>query len=143
MLGLPAGVFVREVPPSDWTSNAAGQLVLAATLGGPGVSSLNDDAVLAWDPVAGLAVVAREGDLLDVGGGVRKAAAVLRFEYDTGGGDGMPRSLNDHGEFVFHARFADNATAVYSITVPEPAIGGGLVLATWAAIGRRRDRRRS
>lgn len=130
--GTTFGIFSEPI------ANGAGQTAFLATVAGPGVNPDNDLGLWAGVP-RDLRLIAREGDLLDLGGGDSTMLRTLDGALD-GGGD---RVFSDTGELAFLADFTDGSAAVLVATVPEPATAAPLAaVGTIAALCRRRGRRR-
>ena len=120
-------------------------------LTGTGVTTANDAALWAWDPLEGLFPVVREGDLVTLSpGDVRTvstfslATAHQLVNMDNAfwpiGTGGVASGLNDAGQLTFGLRFTDGTSAVVVTTVPAPGTLVGLVGA-WALGANRRRRR--
>ena len=99
----------------------------------------NDTALFATDAAGKIVLVAREGNLLDVGGGELRRIDRL-FGWQSFQPD-WPDSqwFNDAGELAFAAEFADGSTGVFVAAVPEPSAA---LLALVAASAPRFTRRR-
>jgi len=111
--------------------NAAGQMIFAGTIEGPGEPS--EPAIFGYDPQAGLRILIRAGDLL----GPAQARQVLSVSLDadsspgatdsgvlSGGEDGLGSNLNNAGQFAFLATLTDGQTVTSGVfvgSVPEPA----------------------
>ena len=145
--GAGAGVVFKEL--SRPSVNAAGDYVFFADLEGPGVGEANNRGIFAGrigdladadgaDP--GLTLVAREGQVIDLGDGVARTVQSLEMLTGSNGGeDGLPSGFNDAGQLAFVARFTDGSNAILIAAVPEPAAAGVLLgLATLVLAGRRR-----
>jgi len=130
--------------------NAAGQMIFAGTVAGPG--ELSDLAIFGYDPQAGLRLLVRAGDLLQIGpAGVRRVVSVS-LDADSspggtdagvlaGGEDGLGTNLNDAGQFAFLATLTDGQTAssgVFVSSLPEPAAALGCIAILSCVIRRRR-----
>jgi hypothetical protein len=106
--------------------NNAGQVAFMAGLAGPGVSDAGGNVLGLWgqDRSGRLRLVVRTGDVVDAGQGDLRQIAAIAFASGSGGQDGRPRGLNDHGHVAFRVRFTDGASAVLvsdALTVPEPS----------------------
>ncbi|MBA3485526.1 MAG: PEP-CTERM sorting domain-containing protein [Pirellulales bacterium] len=118
--------------------NDQGQVVFTSELTGAGVSPANDRGLFFFDPALGAALIAREGDLFDVGGGD------LRTIADDGisvafGDIRFPSGFSDNGLLAFKLKFTDGASGVFIATlVPEPgslalvALGLAISGVAWA-----------
>jgi hypothetical protein len=115
--------------------NADGQLAFRALVAGPGVTGANDLALFATTPGGDLLLVAREGDVLDLGLGQPVQLKDIALYTGSGGQDGLPRSLNDEGQLAFSATLSSltapgalapqalppTLNAVLVVTVPDPS----------------------
>jgi hypothetical protein len=112
--GAPAGVvFTNSIyaPPIEAVfMNSRNQLTFRAQLGGPGTGSFPYGVWLA-DPDGTVNLIARTGDMLDVGGGVMKQISNVTFgvdpEFIAGPEDGRRTPFNDRGEVALVVNFAD------------------------------------
>jgi hypothetical protein len=119
--------------------NDRGQVAFVAGLAGEAVTPDVDLSVWATDPSGELHLIAREGDLLDVGGGELRRVRRLQFYPGTNGGeDGGVSSFGDGGHLVFVAHFTDDTSAIFRAAVPEPAAVVWLGPICAAALLRRR-----
>jgi hypothetical protein len=87
-----------------------------------------------------LRLVARVGQMLEVGPGEYREIATLEFASGTGGEDGRARGLNDLGQVVFRAAFTDGSSGIFTsnvLAIPEPP-GCTLLLLAMAGIYYRR-----
>jgi hypothetical protein len=127
---------------SEGAVNDAGQVVMFASLTGPGVTTDNDNA-LWYDAGDGvLRVLLREGDPLDFDGQslvVRSFRSATKFWSSGGiGGD----TFNNAGQFVCGLTFTDGSSGVFLFQIPEPsttAAAVAMVVGT-LALGKRRPR---
>jgi hypothetical protein len=105
----------------DVTINDAGQVAYSFFLSGTDVTSVNDRGVFAFDPVLGNMLIAREGDLFDVGGGdVRTIAdGGVALGFQQAGGAPLT-GLADDGRVAFRLRFTDGTSGVFTAVIPEP-----------------------
>jgi hypothetical protein len=133
------GAVLKELM-SVPTINQGGQVLFGAYLGGAGVDSSNDAAVIGYSPELGVRVIAREGDVLDVDGIGELTLTRLYPDYGY--------RLNDLGQFAAHAGYTDGSGIArggllrFDGLVPEP--GGLTVLgAAFLICGRRRARERA
>lgn len=125
---------VRFANPENFAINGAGQVVFLSPLAGAGITTANDYGIWAYDPVEGLALVAREGHPFDVGGGELRTISLLQLL--------SGESLTDAGQFGFAADFTDGSSGVFVTVVPEPGAATLLVLASVTMLlpGQRRMR---
>jgi hypothetical protein len=139
--GTPAGVTYSSFD-STLALNEAGQLVYRARLTGSGVSFANDLGLFAYDPNLGSVLVARTGQLFDVGGGDLRVIDVNGIGFVAGQGVDTQTGLSDDGQLAFSLVFKDGS-GVFITSVPEPSWGTLLALSAsslWGC-GRRRRRR--
>jgi hypothetical protein len=67
--------------------------------------------------------VVRVGQEIELAPNDVKTIAALSFTSEAGGEDGKPRGLNDSGELVFRATFADGSSGIFVsnvLAIPEP-----------------------
>lgn len=116
------------------------------------ITSNNDRALFAWSEATGLlTLLAREGNVFDIGGGVMKTIASFNSVTGSAGNDGQAFSLNDAGELVVAMAFTDSSSGVFKLNlsslnvsaVPEPGttallIGTGVFVSVMAIRRRRR-----
>lgn len=120
----PGTVFDSLIAP---TVNNAGQLAFSGTLSGAGIDDSNDRGI--WAQLGhGLELIAREGDLLDVGAGDTRTIDLL--------GVGQ---LNDLGQTLFYASFTDGSEGIFVATVPEPTSGMCLISGLLILLKRSRE----
>jgi hypothetical protein len=90
--------------------------------------------------------MAREGGLLDVGGGEMRPLESFDWlgkghTYALSTSNGEAVGFNDAGQLAFVARFAGGDNAIVIATVPEPGAAAMVAMAgmaAWAALGRGR-----
>jgi hypothetical protein len=120
----------------DFALNDRGDVAFEAILGGDGIDSSNDEAIVIATIDGRLRVLVREGESVEVSPGVFLpivavgALDVLSLD--------SPDALNDRREIAFGAGLAGGMRGVFAASLPEPA---GLALAGVAAsvlAGRRR-----
>ena len=126
--------------------NAAGQVAFYTAL----IPDLNDPftavaALWLYDPTAGLTLIAKEGDMVEVSPGDFRQLASLTldsFSLGTGLEDGRRSSFNDAGQLVYAGFFADDTAAIIlaTPTIPEPACAALLALPALAMRRRRATR---
>jgi hypothetical protein len=122
------------------TMNAVGDLVFDAVLrDGPSnsVNAANDRGIFVYSHFTdSLHLLFREGSLFDLGDGNYLGPRMRTIESwelvtGSGGGDGLPRSLNDRGQLLLELDFTDGSSALVMTqlptTIPEP---GALALLT-------------
>jgi hypothetical protein len=147
-----AGVGVVFDTLSAPSVNDAGGFAFAGTVSGAGVDASNDGGI--WvgsvgagvepelDPAVALAsmsLVAREGQVLDLGDGTLRTIRALDMLLGSNAGeDGGASGFNQLGGLAFVARFTDGSEAVLVATTPEPAAASAIFLACGALLGRRR-----
>lgn len=119
--------------------NEAGQVAWLGSLVGETVDESNDTALFATDTAGKIVLVAREGNLIDVGGGeLRRIDRLFGYQSylpDWPGG----QWFNDAGELAFSAQFPDGSTGVFVASVPEPAAASLVIGACAIFLRRRRD----
>jgi hypothetical protein len=122
-------VFHAFLEPS---LNNAGQVAFLAALAGPGISDAEQNVLGLWgqDRSGTLRMVVRTGEYVAVAPGDLRLIEAIAFASGSGGQDGRPRGLNDHGQIALRVRFADGTSAVLVsdvLSVTEPSnIGLGL-----------------
>ncbi len=125
--------------------NRSGQVAFIALLTGAGVTPSNDIGLYAGS-VGRLVKVVREGDVVDVGGGVMRTVANdgIDFRDESGGQDGRGVSFTDTGFITYQLTFTDNSSGIFVsqiAPVPEPAsmlVVGGAFMGLVAVVRRRR-----
>jgi hypothetical protein len=114
------------------------------------VSAYRDDAnqivpgIWGTDVDDTLHMIVRDGQEIDLGGGVMKTLKYFNgaFGFGSASDDGQNFVFNDAGQLVLDAHFTDGTSAVLIANVPEP-VGLGMVLVSLAGLacrGRRRQR---
>lgn len=106
--------------------NALGQVAFQEVLRGPGIDVTNDEGLWVTDLNGDLRLVALEGDELDLGADDIRTIVSLEMRDFSGGGGGVPTSLNDRGELVFWAAFADGSSAVVVAQTVDDLDGDGV-----------------
>jgi|GEM_PF-1248791 len=112
--GLPDGVVFGDAAGtfSNLAANARGQLLFQAKLAGAGVDMTNEESLWQFDPILGLQLLMRTGDLIEVADGDERVVTNFIFNSATGGSDGKARSLNDVGQVVLRLIFDDASEAI-------------------------------
>jgi hypothetical protein len=139
--GLPEGVSILGPSRDEFAANALGDIVLLASLTGPGVNSSNNTMLAYWNEDTGLEPLVRRGDLFEVAPGDFRAIASIEMIGNAGGEDGAPVSLNNRREFVWRMDFTNGTTGVFLTVVPSPHGAMVLLLGMGAALGRSRRSR--
>ncbi|MCG8406463.1 MAG: thrombospondin type 3 repeat-containing protein [Phycisphaerales bacterium] len=93
--------------------NSIGQIIFRARVDGPGVGASNNMGIWQHDPVAGLRLILRYGDGIDVAPGDTRIVQQIIFVSGSGGSDGRPCPLNDAGQFSFWAWFTDGSQGIF------------------------------
>jgi hypothetical protein len=129
--GTPDGIVFDRFshdPSVEYLSpvlNARGQMAFYGILTGPGVDESNDIGLWATMPSGRLALVAREGDVVEFEPGSPGVISRFYLETSTNGEDGRGTSLNNRNQLVFAVEL-DNSLiyeAVVMVRIPEPASG--------------------
>jgi hypothetical protein len=118
--GAPPGVVMGQVSTTNWGTPTSrdGHVAFRTELTGPGVNGANDGAYYMADSDGKLFLLAREGDMFDVGGGELKQVQEL---YNELVGGPMDETMNSDGQLIFRVLFMDNTHGVYiAQIVPEP-----------------------
>jgi hypothetical protein len=106
------GALFGSFSGSQMHFNDRGQVLLTASLTGPGVTGpANNAALYAYDPVAGLSLVLRGSDAITLVPGLVKTVstfATVQF----GNGDGAALAFNHAGDFVLRATMTDATAAI-------------------------------
>ena len=110
-----------------------------STLTGAGVTAANDRGLFLYDPTLGPILIAREGDLFDVGGGDLRTISPTGIAIADSPFYNRS-SLGDDGRLVFALYFTDGTGGVFVATVPEPGCAAGVVAAAALLLRRRRGR---
>lgn len=93
--------------------NSIGQIAFHARVDGPGVGAFNNRGIWQHDPVAGLRLIVRNGDAIEVAPGDTRIVQNIIFLSGSGGSDGRPSALNDIGQFAFWAWFTDGSEGIF------------------------------
>ncbi|MEQ8209636.1 MAG: hypothetical protein RH917_07370 [Lacipirellulaceae bacterium] len=123
--GTPAGVNFARL--GTYVFNSSGQVAFSGFLTGTGVDSTNDVGIWALDSSGTLALIAREGDALDVGNGTAIDLRVINDIYFAGGSgneDGYQSGFNETGQLAFTASFTDGTWGAFvsnQVAIPESA----------------------
>jgi hypothetical protein len=118
--------------------NNAGQVVFYWLLGDP----LGDSKAGIWatDPQGQLLLIARAGEVLDLGDGVQRTIRELNLNAGAYGTElGGFVAMNDFGQITFGVTFTDGSGAILTTAVPEP--GGIAMLAAGGLLALIRMRR--
>ena len=138
--GLPAGVNYGEFrfDIARFEFNDLGQIAFISPLTGTGVTGANDEALFLFDPVAGTQVLAREGDVIDVGGGdMRTIDDLLGIGFIAAfAGDDTANGLGNDNRLVLRLGFTDGSEGIFTAVVPEPGAVAAVLLP--AVFSRRR-----
>jgi hypothetical protein len=102
--------------------NASGQMAFTALLAGTGVNAGNDKGIWTVMPTGEVALVAREGDVVDLGFGQPVRIQEISMYSGSGGQDGLPRSLSDDGRLAFSATFTTVVSAASGGGRPSPSL---------------------
>jgi len=139
--GAPGGgVFVSAIDDIDQYNptfstpsiNTRGQIVFG--------SAYRDDAnqivqgIWGTDVDDTLHLIVRDGQQIDLGGGVMKTLEYFNTSFGSASDDGQNFVFNDAGQLVFAAHFTDGTSAILIADVPEPAVG--LVVLGLAGVAR-------
>jgi hypothetical protein len=104
--GLPLGVTLAACDNTDHltpTMNARGQIAFMACLASPDAGTIFGKGIFATDVRGQLSLVARTGEEIEFRPGEFWAITDLRLRTGSGGGDGLGRSLNNHGRLAYWA----------------------------------------
>lgn len=149
------GAPVPEVPGATYGSltfgspslNAAGQVAFYGSIVLPQTDEFGNPFIAAalwvWDPTAGLSMVAKTGDVIEVApGDFRQIAQLTLDSVSLGSGleDGRRSSFNDAGQLAFSAFFTDDTIGVFRTSI-VPTPGAALLLCGVAAGAMSRRRR--
>jgi hypothetical protein len=126
--GTTAGVVFSSMPNvvqvGHIAPNVAGQIALPMMLTGSGVTTANDGALFLFDPGLGAMLIAREGNLFDIGGGVFRTIADNGISFAAAPGlreDQSVNGLSNDGTLVFRLTFTNGTSGIFTAAVPEPA----------------------
>jgi hypothetical protein len=141
--GTPSGISFATFFPFNGAlrMNASGQIAFTAFLKGSGVVPFeNDIGIWASDPAGAVQLIARTGDMLEVGpGDFRTIEDLSVVENVAGNGDGRPSGFNNRGQLVFWASFSGGGQGIFvsnRAAVPEPAPLALLAVALPVLVGR-------
>jgi hypothetical protein len=138
---IAPNVLINSFNPVGATGmNFAGQICFQSSLTGSGVTTgVNDQAMLGWDPTAGLITIIRTGDTLPTPLGSKIVASFgLLNPTSTGGEDGRVSSIASNGNVAFSVVFTDLTEGVYMTRIPTPGAVSLMGLAALCAARRRR-----
>jgi hypothetical protein len=122
--GALAGVVINVI--SSFSVNSAGEVIVACTVSGTGVTTGNDNVVLALVPGRPPRVLTREGDSVSVGGGTMRTMNTSGITLTHNGGssrnngagtDGLRAGLGSDGTFVYRAYFTDGSARLLALDV--------------------------
>ncbi len=109
----------------------AGWIVVSCAVRGPGITDANDRGVWAFDDEGTKHLVAREGMLVSLGGGIWKTVETIQANLFGGANCGRRSSVNDRGDVALILTFTDGSEAVVVAQPPEACLadrnGDGLV----------------
>lgn len=117
--GTPSGITFDTL--SQPSINPLGEVAFVAPLAGPGVDYTNNSGLWATDLSGNLQLLARNGDLFDVGSGDMRTLAGLSIGGGSFGTDGRQSVFNATGQLAFRASFTDGSSGVFVTTIPEPS----------------------
>lgn len=130
--------------------NNAGQIVFSTTLlddpsnPNDNVTTANDLALYSWDPVLGLSLIAREGDVLSsIGINMTLTGSWLGM-FTSANADGGANAFADNGWLSFRVSgtalpgFTDNTAIVRTQIIPAPGAAFGLLIGGATLLRRRR-----
>lgn len=126
---------------NDIALNAGGQMLISTTLTGNSVSVGlgNGQALFAYDPVQGLQMLARTGDLFEVAPGDLRTISAIGGIVGSGGQDGRVQSLNNNGVATFALAFTGGSSGVFTAVIPAPGAAAVMGLGLLVAGRRRRS----
>ncbi len=130
---VDSGVVYTALLPNayDMTSNSQGQLVFRGTVGGTGITTANDSALFALDPLGQNQLILREGQQLEVAPGEFRTVYDFQFAGSgANGSDGRRHALNDQGQFAYQVTLFDSANGLYSDGTFIADLGGATVSAS-------------
>jgi hypothetical protein len=121
--GIGSDITYRD--GGSFSLNNSGQVVYTFWLRGTDTAPRNDNALFAFDPARGNLLIAREGDLFDVGGGDMRIiddegiAFYPGSETATHPEDG----LADDGTLTFRLKFTDGTSGQFTAHMPDTTAG--------------------
>ena len=139
--GIDPGITYADFDHVYFGTDGVNNLItMLAQLQGPGVDATNDFAMLQTLGDGSLAVIAREGFPLDLGGGDLRTVASLEWP-DVGGVNEIGgTSISRFNRVTFLAHFTDGSSAVMVAVIPEPASATIIFIGSAIALtGRRRS----
>lgn len=109
----------------------SGWIVVSCSVRGPGITDANDRGVWAVDPEGTKHLVAREGMLVSLGGGIWKMVASIQSNLFGGANCGRRSGVNERGDVALVLGFTDGSEAVVVAQPPVACLadrnGDGLV----------------
>jgi hypothetical protein len=140
--GLPMGVTFDDLAGFgvhvSAPLNSLGEIAFGCSLAGLGVNAQNAGSIWVTDASGNPVLIARDGDLFDVGGGDFRTIKSLEFIkkyqqiYDEVGA-----SPDEAGRVGFVAEFTDGSSGIFFATVPEPSTMFAFFVAVAASVSRR------
>lgn len=124
--GAPVGANVNAI--TSFSVNASGEMIIACTLTGTGVTTATDNALLAYIPGRGLRSMTREGDVVPVETGLSKtmnASSITvannsgNARNNAGGSDGLRATLGGDGTLVYRAYFTDGSARLLAVNARQ------------------------
>ena len=117
----PAGVcFGDDLSRPALNGNGQVAFLAALQVGTGGVDSTNDKGIWAIDAGGNMVLVARKGDLFDVGDGDYRPIADLGLNVGSSGESGRKRSLTGAGQLGFMLTFSDGSEGIFVAQLARP-----------------------
>ena len=105
--------FLRLEPATKLSLNNRGEVAFRSHYFGEGLQLSNTSAILLGQRDKPLEVVARNGDMVEVGPADSREVAVINFPAYEGSAGDLPKALNDRGDLVFQVTFKDLSSGLF------------------------------
>jgi hypothetical protein len=115
--GCPDGAVFSSFSKLALLDNGGVVFIANLARGAGGVVWGNDQGIWAMGETGQVILMAREGDLLPVGSGTKKIAALSIFNSDASA-SGQTRSFSSNRDLIYKAVFVDGSQGIYTLMLP-------------------------